>query len=189
MTDLPLSGHRSVRRRVSVGTRLSLAGLLFVALAATLSGCGVSTALGNAALAPLSVLPYTDVVFETNLQSAAEVGGSQSGLGGVSSVAANGGGFMTGGAPTSPSQVSEARGTGVSVYTAFNPVDGHCLGIVVLAPGSALPVLGESSPGSYDFWFGRTTATNCTASLFTTETAVPSGWAAGDPSSTGWPSP
>jgi hypothetical protein len=83
--------------------------------------------------------------------------------------------------------VSVASATGVSVYTAFNPADRHCLGTFVLAPGAAFAVLGETTPGTYDFWFGPTTAVDCTASVFTTEATVPSGWATGDPA-TSWPS-
>jgi hypothetical protein len=163
-----------------VAARWSLAGLALVAFAATLSSCGVSTTLGNAALAPLSALPDTDVVLETNLQSAVEGGVAQAGLSGSI------GNLTTTGPPTSPSEVSVASATGVSVYTAFNPVDRHCLGTFVLASGAPSVVLGETTPGTYDFWFGPTTAVDCTASEFTTEASVPSGWAAGDPS-TSWP--
>jgi len=127
---------------------------------------------------------------ETNLQSAVEVGQAQSGLQGISPIsgAAEAGGLPeTSGPPTAPGVVSVATAAGVSVYTAFNPADRHCLGTVVLAPGSVTTVLGESTPGRYDFWFGPTNASNCTAADFTTEATVPSGWAAGDPSSTGWP--
>ena len=182
MTDPLLPGRRPGLRRVPA--RASLAGLALFALAAALSGCGASTALGNAVLAPLSVLPDTDVVLETNLQSAVAGGAAQAGLSGT-------GGLTTPGPPTSPSVVSVASAAGVSVYTAFNPVDRHCLGTFILSPGAAFAVLGETTPGTYDFWFGPTTAVNCTASTYTTESAVPSGWAAGDPASaaTGWPGP
>jgi hypothetical protein len=159
-----------------------------IALSAALSGCGASTALGNAALAPLSALPLTDVVFETNLQSAVAGGGAQVGMSGISGTAGLGGLPETSGAPSATGEVSVASTTGVAVYTAYNPVDKHCLGSLVLSPGSA-SVLGESTPGTYDFWFGPTTAVSCTASDFATEAAVPSGWASGDPSSTGWPGP
>ena len=181
MTDPPpLSPPRGLRQ-VSAAVRSSLAALALVGLAAALSGCGASTALGNAVLAPLSVLPDTDVVLETNLQSAVEGGLVQTGLSGSS------GGLTTTGAPTSPGVVSVASATGVSVYTAFNPADRHCLGTFVLAPGAASAVLGETTPGTYDFWFGPTTAVDCTASVFTTEATLPSGWATGDPA-TSWPS-
>ncbi len=76
----------------------------------------------------------------------------------------------------------------MAVYTAFNPDDRHCLGTFVLSPGAAYEVLGETAPGTYDFWFGPTTAVKCTAATFTTESTVPAGWATGDPSM-GWPSP
>ncbi len=146
----------------------------------------MSNSLGSAVLAPLSALPATDVVFETNLQSASQVQSSAIGVSGVSGLAQNGGGFTTAGAPSSPSEVSIASAAGVSVYTAFNPADRHCLGTFVIAPGALVTVLGESTAGTYDFWFGSTTAPACTASLFTTQATVPSTWASGDPS-TSWP--
>ncbi len=181
MTDPPpLSPQRGLHP-VRAAVRSSLAALALVGFAAALSGCGASTALGNAVLAPLSVLPDTDVVLETNLQSAVEGGAVQAGL------SASGGSVTTAGAPSSPWVVSVASAAGVSVYTAFNPADRHCLGTFVLAPGAAFAVLGETTPGTYDFWFGPTTAVDCTASVFTTEVTVPSGWAKGDPA-TSWPS-
>ena len=180
MTEPELSPHRRGVRRVPAAVRSRLAVLALVAFAGALSSCGVSTSLGNAALAPLSALPDTDVVLETNLQSAVEGGIAQAGISGSS------GGLTTTGPPTSPSVVSVASTTAVSVYTAFNPADRHCLGTFVLAPGAPFAVLGETTSGRYDFWFGPTTTVDCTASVFTTETTVPSGWAAGDPS-TNWP--
>ena len=152
----------------------SLAGVACVALCAALSACGASTALGNAVLAPLSTLSATDVVLETNLQTAIQ--------GGLSA------GLTTTGTPSAPGVVSVGSAAGVAVYTAFNPVDRHCLGTFVLSPGAAYEVLGETVPGTYDFWFGPTTAVKCTAATFTTESTVPAGWAKGDPSM-GWPSP
>jgi hypothetical protein len=187
MTEL--SGQRRVRGRgfkpLAGG---SLGALACVALAAALSGCGASAALQSAALAPLSVLPDTDVVLETNLQVAMQGGLVNTGLSSVSTAGNNGGGYTTSGAPTSENVVSVANGTGVSLYSAFNPLDKHCLGTLVIQPGSLSVVLGESTPGTYDFWFGPTTSTACTASGFLTETKVPSGWAKNDPAS-GWPLP
>jgi len=150
------------------------------ALATALSACGASTALGNAFLAPLSALSATDVVLETNLQSAVEGGIAQAGISGSS------GGLTTPGPPSTPGVVSVARATGAWVYTAFNPDDRHCLGTFVLAAGAPFAVLGETAPGTYDFWFGPTSAVHCTASTFPTEAQVPSGWATGDPA-TSWP--
>jgi len=173
-------------RLFPVPARACLTGALAVGLAVALSACGASTALGNAELSPLAVLPATDVIFETNLQSAVQVGETQIGLSAVSGSSA--GIPETSGPQDTTSEVSVAHGSGVAVYTAFNPVDRHCLGTLVLSAG-APAVLGESLPGSYDFWFGPTTADACTASNFTAQTSVPSGWASGDPSSTGWPSP
>jgi hypothetical protein len=153
---------------------------LISALATFASACGASTALGNAFLAPLSALTATDVVLETNLESAMESGIAQAGISGSS------GGLTTTGPPSTPGVVSVASATGVSVYTAFNPADRHCLGSFVIAAGAPFAVLGENAPGTYDFWFGPTSAAHCTASAFTTEAQVPAGWATGDPA-TSWP--
>jgi hypothetical protein len=172
--------------------RSGLGGLVAAVLAVVLSACGAGTALGNAVLAPLSALPQTDVILETNLQSAVVAGQAQGGLQDISAIsgAAEAGGLPeTSGPPTAPGVVSVASATGVSVYTAFNPADRHCLGTFVLATGSVATVLGESAPGTYDFWFGPTSSSNCTAVDFTTESTVPSGWASGDPSASRWPGP
>jgi hypothetical protein len=188
MTDRTPIGPR--RGRGPGGTlRLLLCGLAALGVAAALSSCGASAALGSAVLAPLSALPETDVVMETNLQTAVQGGIAASGISAVSG-AANPNVPEVSGPPTSENVVSVGTGaTGVSVYSAFNPLDKHCLGTLVLAPGSVTTVLGESTAGSYDFWFGPTTSTACTASSLATEATVPKGWATGDPSSTGWPLP
>jgi len=185
MTDSGPPNAR-VQHLTPAAVRSGLGLLAAVGLAAALSGCGASTALGNAVLAPLSALPETDVALETNLQLAVEGGAVQAGISGISGEAGAGVPEVSG-PPTAAGVVSVASATGVSVYTAFNPVDHHCLGTLVLQAGSTA-VLAESSPGSYDFWFGPTTATACTASLFTTQSQVPPGWAKNDPS-TGWPLP
>ena len=171
--------------------RAGLAGLATAALAGVLSGCGASAALGGAVLAPLSAIPETDVVMETNLQSAVEAGRAQAGLQGISAISGTAGTAglpETSGAPTSTGVVSVANASGVSVYTSFNTADRHCLGTFVLAPGTISPVLGETTPGTYDFWFQAANDAACTAAVFTTEATVPSGWAPGDPSSS-WPMP
>ena len=80
--------------------------------------------------------------------------------------------------------------TGVSVYTAFNPVDRHCLGTFVLAPGSATTVLGESTAGHLRLLVRPDDLDRVHGQhRFATEATVPTGWAKGDPSSTGWPLP
>jgi hypothetical protein len=176
-------------------TRCLLAGAAMTLPVLGLSACGASAALGNAFLAPLSVLPDTDVVLETNLQLAQEGGvtgglGGISGINGISGVSGVGGSGVdtVTGAPTTPSEVSLASVPNlVTVYTAFNPVDQHCLGVLVLQPGATITVLGVSTPGRYDFWFGKTTATKCAASNFDAESTHPSHWASGDPSASGWP--
>jgi hypothetical protein len=139
-------------------------------------------------LAPLSALPATDVVFETNLQSAVEAGPAQSGFSAISGANDTGGLPETSGAPSAAGEVSVASQTGASIYTAFNPADRHCLGTLVVAAGAGVTILGETTPGTYDFWFGPTTPADCTAGLFAADVTVPSGWASGDPSATGWPS-
>lgn len=149
-----------------------------------------ATSLGNQFLAPLSVLPATDVVLETNLQLAHEgVAASSAGPGisGLSAGGASGSGVpIMSGPPTSPSVVSEASSrTGAAVVlTAFNPVDRHCLGILLLPTGAT--VLSQSSPGTYDFFFGPTTAGACASSTLITESTKPSSWAGNDPASS-WP--
>jgi hypothetical protein len=189
MTNSTLTTRWRAQRLRSGVVRASLGGLVALGLVAALSGCGASAALGSAVLAPLSVLPDTDVVLETNLQAAVQGGLVSEGISGISG---NNGANVpeVSGPPTSENVVSVASGTGgVSVYSAFNPIDKHCLGTLVIAAGSLAIVLGENTPGSYDFWFGPTTPTGCTASTLATEATVPKGWATGDPSSTGWPLP
>jgi len=182
----PLLHRWPIGPRDSAGAvRAGLGILCFVALAVSISGCGASAALGSDVLAPLSVLPDTDVALETNLQTAVQGGAVLAGTG-VSGIASSGVPEVSG-PPTSASVVSVANTESASVYTAFNPVDRHCLGSLVLKPGSPTTVLGESVPGTYDFWFGHTTSSACSASIFGSESTVPSGWASGDPSATGWP--
>ena len=180
MTDTVPPAQALTWPRARVLLRSGLAVLVITVLAAALSACGASTALGNAFLAPLSALSATDVVLETNLESAVEGGIAQAGIPGSS------GGLTTTGPPSTPGVVSIASATDVSIYTAFNPADRHCLGTFVIAAGAPFAVLGETRPGTYDFWFGPTSVAHCTASIFTTEAQVPSGWATGDPS-TSWP--
>ena len=175
-------------RLIPASLRPAAVVLCLVFLAGVLSACGASSALQNAVLAPLSAIPQTDVVLETNLQSATEAGQTGASLSGLSGLSSTTGVPETSGAPTTPSVVSVASASGVSVYTAFNPADGHCLGTLVISSGSDLTVLGESAPGSYDFWFDASGPAACTASIFTTEASVPSGWATGDPASS-WPGP
>ncbi len=189
MTDPPLRRWLLEPRTSPAALRASLGVLCLVAFAAAISACGASgasAALGGDVLAPLSVLPDTDVALETNLQTALQGGAVEAGTG-ISGISSSGVPEVSG-PPTSAGVVSVANTASVSVYTAFNPLDQHCLGTLVLKPGSPTTLLGESVPGSYDFWFGHTTASACSASIFTSESTVPSGWATGDPSATGWPS-
>jgi hypothetical protein len=174
---------------------LGVAAVTGSAFAAALSGCGgAATSLQNDVLAPLTVLGATDVMLETNLAAAVHAHEADLAIGsagsGISSVGTTPGG-VAGGPPTSESTVSQASNAGgnATVFSAFNPLTHHCLGIVLIdSPGSTSPVLGESAAGAYDLWFGPTTASACTASSLVAQTTVPGAWGSGDPAATGFPS-
>ena len=182
-------------RRAEARSSRAGRGLVAAFSLVVLGGCAsAAQSLQSDVLAPLSVLPATDVVLETNLQAASQVAqGDVAGGGGfegfVSSAASAGTGVLvTTGAPSSPTEVSAgvASGNQALVLTAFNPLDKHCLGQVVIAGASSGPVLGESAPGVYDFWFNAPTPAPCTASAFAATSSVPTTWAHGDPA-TSWP--
>ncbi|MGH9171557.1 MAG: hypothetical protein ACRD0Z_11895 [Acidimicrobiales bacterium] len=139
------------------------------------AACGLSS-VPQAVTAPLAVLPATDVVVEQNLQSVAESHGS----GAVAVV----------GTVSGPSlnyhEVSESSSSGVLVLAGYNQLSGHCLGILrISAP--VQPVLGESQPGTYDFWQLKGAASACDAASFASYAKVPQDWPAGDPTTGGWP--
>jgi len=133
-------------------------------------GLRASTALGNAVLAPLSALSATDVVLETNIESAIE--------GGKLNLRRSGGELDDTGPPTHPG-VSVASTAGASVYTAFNPRP-HCLGALIL---SRVP----PTRCSERLCQGNTTSgwsDDCGqlhGEHVHDESTVPAGWATGDP--------
>jgi hypothetical protein len=152
------------------------AALALSSLALLASACGVANDLGNTANGPLGVLKVSDTVVETNLQTA---GAATDGIG--SGVA------TTTGPSLSYHVVSVSSGAGrPTVLVGFNQLSGDCLGLVQMLPPGAT-VLGESQSGPYYFWSTGTTGPACDAASFAAMTTVPSGWAAGDPSSSGWP--
>lgn len=159
-----------------VGRHVARAVLALSGLAMLASACGVANELGSGVEAPLGALKASDSVVETNLQTAATV---TDGLG--SSVA------TTSGPSTSYRVVSVSSGSGrPTVFAGFNQLSNDCLGIIQIAsPG--VEVLGETQPGSYDFWVTGTTSSECDAATFAATTAVPAGWPAGDPTSSGFP--
>lgn len=159
-----------------VGRHFARAVLALSGLAMLASACGVANELGSGVEAPLGALKASDSVVETNLQTAATV---TDGLG--SSVA------TTSGPSTSYRVVSVSSGSGrPTVFAGFNQLSNDCLGIIQIAsPG--VEVLGETQPGSYDFWVTGTTSSECDAATFAATTAVPAGWPAGDPTSSGFP--
>jgi hypothetical protein len=154
---------------VSAATVVASLGLLA-------SACGLENDASNAAEAPLGALKATDVVVETNLQSL------ETPTGGIGSSVA-----QTAGPSTGPTVISVSSGAGrPTVLAGFNPDSNDCLGAIeITSPGIA--VLGESQPGTYDFWVTGTTSAACDAATFAATTSVPSGWPSGDPTSSGWP--
>jgi hypothetical protein len=144
------------------------------------SACSISNDVGNASNGPLGVLKVSDVVVETNLQTVASAG---DGIG-------NGGIATTSGPSTGYHEISVSSLAGYPMVLAgFNGLSDDCLGeVVITSPG--VQVLGETQPGTYDFWLTGLTGTKsatCDAGSFAATTTVPSGWPAGDPSSSGWP--
>jgi len=162
-----------------LGLRVLLTGVAFAGLGLVASACSLSSDASSAIQAPLNILPESDVVVETNLQtaqSAAQAGGL-------------GGGAMatTSGPSTSYGVISARSGAGrASVYAGFNQLSDDCLGLMVLSTGSQ-PVLGETQPGTYYFWVLKTTPSVCDAATLAVTGSVPSGWPSGDPSTSTWP--
>jgi hypothetical protein len=135
------------------------------------AACG---SVQQAVTAPLAALSATDVVVEQNLQTV-----QQYPSGGLTSVS------LVSGPSLNYHQVSESRSTGLLVLASYNQLDRHCLGTVTITTGGST-VLGESSPGTYDFWQLHGTAAQCDAASFAVYPRVPPGWGSGDPAS-GWP--
>lgn len=172
--------QRWSRRQVA-----TVAGLTLVTL---LTGC---SSVQSEIEAPVKVIPETDVVVETNVQSALqgaqtslEVDGSFSGFGSGAASGSN----VTTGPSTGPSVISYAPTTGGGgiVMVGWNGVDRHCIGALYVHATLPASILGQSAPGQYDFIAPANTSADCTASTFTETSSAPSGWPV-DPSSSGWP--
>jgi hypothetical protein len=170
------AGGRGVGRSVA-GRAGTLIVLLLAAVLA--NACGAENALQQAASAPLNVLKATDVVVETNLQTIRTEVGT-----GVAAGQAVGG--MTNGPSTGAGVISVSQSTGETVLAGYDEDSRDCLGMLMVKT-AGVPVLGESSPGTYYFWLTSTTSAACDAPRFAASSGVPAGWPAGDPSSSGWP--
>lgn len=163
------------------------AGALALAVAAggvLASGCSLLSDAATSATAPLTALPATDVVVETNLETSLTVvrtgAATGAGLAGMP-------GFVAG-ASDNPSATSFARPSpAVTVLAAYNNVTRDCLGVAVLSAAPPAPVLGRTAAGSYYFVARSTPPGGCAASTFAADAAVPGGWPSGDPSSAGFP--
>jgi hypothetical protein len=163
----------------------SALGAVIAAAAAAFSGCSAAHDAATGFTAPLSALPATDAAVEQNVQSAVTNVQAAEGAGGLAPGA--GQGFVSGPSST-PTETSLAQPSpGVAVVAVYNDVTRDCLGAVVLSGAPAAPVLGESAAGTYWFVARHTVQGGCAASAFAAQSAVPSGWPAGDPSSNGFP--
>jgi hypothetical protein len=175
-----------------------LAGAIAVAGFAS-GGCSLLSDAATSATAPLSALPATDVVVETNLETQLGSGlglGSGAGLGGVTGVPGGqlGGGLPFAGAPvvsgpsTGPTEISSTTiGAGSFLIVEYNNLTQDCLGILRLSGSIGAVVLGRSSPGTYYFVERSTPTGGCASSTFAGEPTVPKGWPGDDPSSAGFP--
>ncbi|MHB8246601.1 MAG: hypothetical protein ACYDGN_14880 [Acidimicrobiales bacterium] len=174
------------------GGRLGLVGAASVSLCLAAVGLGGCTAaVGKALDAPLQVIPRTDVVVETNVQSAFEaaqanlaVSGSFAGFGPGS----GGGTDLTAGPSTAPGQISFAvtpGGTGI-VFAGWNHADQHCVGSIYVSAQLSSPVLGVSTAGRYDFIAPSRSSVYCDAATFVGSPATPLNWPE-LPSVSGWP--
>jgi outer membrane murein-binding lipoprotein Lpp len=154
------------------------------------AGCSTNQAASDLG-APLSVIPKTDVVVETNIQAVVQA--AQAVLQTTQSLAAfgpgaSGGTSVTTGPSTSAGQISYAvapGGNGI-VFVGWNKADQHCIGQVYVAHPLASPVLSQSAPGQYDFVAPAGSSSSCDAASYLAEPSVPSGWPE-DPSAGGWP--
>lgn len=171
--------------------RAVFAAACLAACASSLSGC--TTQVANDLDAPLQAIGATDVVVETNVQSAMQAAeshlqtaGSLTGFG-----AGDGGGVtLTAGPSPSDGDLSYAvtSGGGGIVIVGWNKADEHCIGAVWIGADTTAPVLGETGPNQqYDFVAPAASSSSCDASSFAGTTAAPSGWPE-DPSS-GWKLP
>jgi hypothetical protein len=162
-------------RRVSVG-RVVRGVAIVSTLALLASACSMTNDLGNPSNGPLGVLKVSDVVVETNLQSVATAAdGITAGI------------TTTSGPSLGYKEISVSSAAGhPTILAGYNNLSRDCLGMVeITTPG--FPVLGETQPGTYDFWLLGTPASACDAASFSATTSVPTGWPAGDPTSSGFP--
>ncbi len=161
-------------------------------------GCGVLGAGCSTTQAakdfggPLSVIPRTDVVVETNIQAVVQA--AQTVLQTTQSMASfgaasSGGMDVTTGPSTTAGQISYAIAPGGEggVFAGWNHTDDHCLGMVYVASPVTTPILGETSPGQYEFVDRASSSSQCDAASFVGQSAAPSGWPRA-PSSSGWQS-
>jgi hypothetical protein len=177
---------REVEGRGRSGARAVSAGSLVAVVAGSTllsGGCSLANDATTAVTAPLTALPATDVVVETNLQTELQAAQAAAATG----QAPSGGSFVAG--PSSGPSVTSvaAPQPGAEVLVAYNNVTRDCLGILYLAAAPASAVLGESGAGTYYFTAPSTPSGACTASGFAALGTAPAGWPAGDPSSAGFP--
>lgn len=159
--------------------RLVFASACLAACAFSLAGCTsqVATDLD----APLKAIGATDVVVETNVQSALQAAQTElQTTGSLSGFTAGGGGgvALTSGPSPSDGQLSYAvtgGGEGV-VLVGWNKADEHCIGAVWFHSEASTPVLGQSAPGQYDFVAPAASDSECDAASFANTAAAPAGW-------------
>jgi hypothetical protein len=134
------------------------------------------------------VIPATDVVVQTNLQTALQqVQAYSAEQGTLTGFTASG---WVSGASDTPGETSfDAPTTGAAVLAIYNNADRNCYGIVYILTPPATPVLGETGPGTSFFVDPHAPPGSCSSAVFTTEIAPPSGWPSADPSSSAFPSP
>jgi hypothetical protein len=186
------------RRRGGGGRSFGIFGLAAaIAVGGIASGgCSLLSDAATSATAPLTALPATDVVVETNLETQLTNAGLGAGLGLGSGIPGGqpGGTLPFANAPvvsgpsTGPTEISSTTiGGGSLLIVEYNNLSQDCLGILRLSGAVGAVVLGESSPGTYYFVERSSPTGGCAASTFAAEATVPKGWPAGDPSSAGFP--
>jgi hypothetical protein len=152
------------------------------------AGCSVVTDAGNAYIAPVGVIPASDVVIQTNLETDLEqvqaYGAEQGSLTGFAAS-----GWIAGASGTPGETSFDAPTAGAAVLAVYNDADRNCYGIVYIVSSTATPLLGETGPGTSFFVDPHAAPGTCSSATFATEIAPPSGWPSADPSSSGFPSP
>jgi hypothetical protein len=167
--------------------RLGIAAAALVC-ASFAAGCSLVTDAGNAAIAPVGVIPATDVVIQTNLETDLEqVQAYGAGEGTLAGFTASG---WVAGPSTTPGETSfDIPTAAAAVMAVYNNADRNCYGIVYIVSSPPTPVLGESGPGTSFFVDPHAPPGTCSSASFVSEMAPPPGWPAADPSSSGFPSP